>query len=176
MPSRLRKLMLTAHITSSVGWFGAVSSFLVLAVIGLVSRDPQLTRACYLGVEPITRLAIVPFCFASLATGIAQSLGGPWGLFRHYWVIAKLLLTVFATIALLIHTQPIDYLADAAAQGGVPADLSRLRLQLVVDSSAGLVVLLLNTVLAVFKPRGVTGYGQRKQQQRRSAPVPEGRV
>lgn len=31
MNPRLRKLTLTAHVTASVGWLGAVTAFLVLA-------------------------------------------------------------------------------------------------------------------------------------------------
>jgi hypothetical protein len=35
MTPRLRKFALTAHVTSSVGWLGAVAAFLALAVAGL---------------------------------------------------------------------------------------------------------------------------------------------
>jgi hypothetical protein len=35
MAPRLRKFGLTGHVDSSVGWLGAVSSFLALAVTGL---------------------------------------------------------------------------------------------------------------------------------------------
>ncbi|GAB4430115.1 MAG: hypothetical protein OHK0015_14820 [Chloroflexi bacterium OHK40] len=35
MPLPLRKLALTLHITASSGWFGAVASYLALAVAGL---------------------------------------------------------------------------------------------------------------------------------------------
>ncbi len=47
MTPRLRKLVLIAHITFSVGWFGAVAAFLVLVITGLTSRDPQMVRAAY---------------------------------------------------------------------------------------------------------------------------------
>jgi hypothetical protein len=38
---RLRKFALTAHVTTTVGWLGAVVVFLALAVIGLASQDAQ---------------------------------------------------------------------------------------------------------------------------------------
>nr|BFE80578.1 hypothetical protein GCM10020093_031790 [Planobispora longispora] len=44
MPPRLRKLALTAHVTSSVGWLGAVAAFLVLALAGLSGQDVQTMR------------------------------------------------------------------------------------------------------------------------------------
>jgi hypothetical protein len=54
--------------------------------------------------------------FASLLTGFIQSLGTPWGLFRHYWVLVKLLLTVFSTVVLLVKMELIGYAARMAAE------------------------------------------------------------
>jgi ABC-type anion transport system duplicated permease subunit len=107
MTPRVRKLTLTTHVTSSVGWLGAVAAFLALAVAGLNSQHAQMVRAAYLAMHMTTWFVIVPLSFAALLTGLVQSLGTSWGLFRHYWVVAKLALTVLATITLLVHTQPI---------------------------------------------------------------------
>ena len=107
MTPGVRKFALTTHVTSSVGWLGAIAAFLALALGGLASSDAQMVRAAYLAMEFITWFVIVPLCVASLITGLVQSLGTAWGLFRHYWVVAKLGLTVVATAILLVHTQPI---------------------------------------------------------------------
>jgi hypothetical protein len=169
---RLRKLALTLHVTSSVGWMGAVACFLALAIGGLVSRDGQLVRASYIAMNVTTWAVIVPASVASLLTGLIGSLGTPWGLFRHYWVLAKLVLNLVATIVLLAHTQPIGVLAAAAAQAaGLAADVHSLRVQLLVDAAAALFVLLFATALAVYKPRGMTRYGWRKQRSARAAPA-----
>jgi hypothetical protein len=168
MTPRARKLALTMHVTSSVGWLGAVVAFLALAVAGVTSDDAQLVRAVYLAAEPLTWLVIVPLALASLATGLVQSLGTPWGLFRHYWVVFKLAINVFATIVLLVYTQTVGALADVAADSG--AGLDELRgPTFVLHSSVALVLLLAATVLAVYKPRGMTRYGRRKQDEQRSA-------
>lgn len=157
MSPGLRKLALTVHVTVSVGWFGAVAGFLALAVAGLISEDGQTVRGSYVAMDLVTRFVIVPFCLASLVTGVVQSLGTPWGLFRHYWVVIKLLLTVLSTVILLVHTQPIRYLAEVAAETTLlSADHHDLRIQLIADAGAALVVLLVATVLAVYKPRGTT--------------------
>jgi hypothetical protein len=103
---RVRKLALTTHVASSVGWLGAVAAFLALAIAGLTGQNEQLGRAAYLAMHMTTWFVIVPLSFAALLTGLVQSLGTNWGLFRHYWVMAKLVLTVLATIILLVHTQP----------------------------------------------------------------------
>jgi hypothetical protein len=75
MSPRLRKVALTAHITSSVGWLGAVVAFLGLAVVGLTSQDAQTVRGAYLVMEPAAWFVLVPLAFASLLTGLVQSLG-----------------------------------------------------------------------------------------------------
>jgi hypothetical protein len=157
---RLRKAALAAHVTSSVGWLGAVAVFLALAVAGLTSRDAQTVRAAYLVMGLTGWFVIVPLCFASLLTGIALSLGTAWGLFRHYWVLAKILMTIPATLVLLVHMKPIDDIARVAAKAPLSgADLHGLRIQLMVQPGAALVVLLVATVLSVYKPKGMTRYG-----------------
>ena len=164
MTPGVRKFALTTHVTSSVGWLGAVGAFLALAIAGLGSQDAQIVRAAYLAMHLTTWFVIVPLCLAALLTGIVQSLGTTWGLFRHYWIVTKLLLTVLATIILLVHTQPIDRVAAVAAQTTLAAgDLRQLRVQLVGDACAALFVLLVTTTLSVCKPWGVTPYGLRMQ-------------
>ena len=48
----LRKLVVTAHVTTSVGWLGAVIVFLALAVLGMTSSDPATVRGTYLVMQP----------------------------------------------------------------------------------------------------------------------------
>jgi hypothetical protein len=114
MTTGVRKFALTAHVTSSVGLLGSIAAFLALAIAGLTSQDIKMVRAAYLAMELIARIVIVPLAFASLLTGLIQSLGTPWGLFRHYWVVVKLLLTVFATVVLLVKMELIGYAARLA--------------------------------------------------------------
>ena len=176
MTLRLRKFALTAHVTSSVGWLGAVGGFLALAVAGLTSQEAQLMRATYLAMELIGWFVIVPLSLASLPTGLVMSFGTEWGLFRHYWVVAKLLITVLATVLLLVHMQPVGHLARVVAETTLArGELAGLRLQLVADAAAALLVLLVATVLSVYKPRGMTPYGRRKQQEQGGTGVVPGR-
>jgi hypothetical protein len=172
MTPALRKFTLTAHVTSSVGWFGAVGAFLALAVAGLASQDPQIVRAAYLAMELTGWFVIIPMCLASLPTGMIQSLGTEWGLFRHYWIVAKLLITVLATIILFAHMQPIGSVARVAAETTLSGgDLRQLRIQLVADAAAALFALLITTTLSVYKPRGLTPYGRRQRAALASAAV-----
>jgi hypothetical protein len=170
----LRKLVLTAHITASVGWLGAVAAYLALAVAGLTSRDAQMVRAAYLAMGLSIWFVIVPLSLASLLTGLLQSLTTTWGLVRHYWVLFKLLINVFANTVLLLYTQSIGYFAMVAAAPSLSnADLGTLRNPThLLHSSAALLLLLIATVLAVYKPRGVTPYGARKQREQRVVLAP----
>jgi hypothetical protein len=113
--------------------------------------------------ELTTWAVIVPLSVAALLTGIVQSVGTTWGLFRHRWVVAKLGLTVLATIILLVHTQPIGRVAAVAAERMLSStDLRQLRIQLVADAGAALFALLVATTLSVYKPWGLTSYGRRR--------------
>lgn len=166
MSSYLRKLTLTAHVTASVGWLGALAVFLAHAAVSLINDEAQVVRAVDVAMGITAWFVILPLCIASLMTGLVQALGTPWGLFRHYWVLAKLLLTVLATFVLLLKLGPIGYLADVAARtttSGV--DLTGLQTSILVHAIGGLVVLLATTTLAVYKPLGMTRYGTRKQRQ-----------
>jgi hypothetical protein len=168
MTPGLRKFALTAHVTSSIGWFGAVAAFLALAVAGLTSQDAQLVRAAYLAMDVTTWFVIVPLALVSLLSGVVSSLGTKWGLFRYYWVLFKLALTILATIGLYGHTGEISLLAGVAAKTTVfSADLHKQQIEIVAAPAAALVVLLVLTVLSVYKPRGMTPYGQRKQYEQR---------
>jgi hypothetical protein len=170
MAPRVRKFALTAHVTSSVGWIGAVAAFLALAVVGLTSQDAQTVRGAYLVMEPAAWLVLVPLAFASLITGLVMSLGTTWGLFRHYWVLFKLLINVFATIILLMYMGTFRYMAGVAADPS--ADLALVRnASPRLHAVLALLVLLVATVLAVYKPRGMTPYGWRKQREQRTALV-----
>jgi hypothetical protein len=173
MTPRVRKVALTAHVTSSVGWLGAVAAFLALAVAGLTSQDALMTRAVYLAMELTGWFVIVPLCFGSLLTGLVLSLGTTWGLVRHYWVLAKLLITIPSTILLLVHMQPISYLAGASAKTPLSsADLHALRIQLVIEAGAAVLVLLVATTLSMYKPKGMTRYGWRQQYEQRALSQP----
>jgi len=162
------------HVTSSVGWLGAVVAFLALSVTGLTSQDPQTVRGTYLVMELTGRVVLVPLSLASLATGLICSLGSTWGLIRHYWVLFKLVINLVATIVLLLYMQTLDYLGDVAAAtalsgtglGGV-RDPSP-----VVHGAAALLLLLVATTLAIYKPRGLTRYGQRAQHRQRTLLLP----
>jgi hypothetical protein len=171
MTPALRKLTITAHVSFSVGWLGAVAAFLVLSIAGLTSHDAEVVRGAYLSMDLISRFVIIPLCFAALITGLIQALGTPWGLFRYYWILVKFGLAIFATLALLIHQFAVmavaaKHVSGAAAETLFSAEFGPLKTELVRAPSLAIVLLLVVTTLGVYKPWGLTRYGVRKQQQR----------
>ena len=154
-----RKFALTAHITSSVGWFGAVVAFLGLALVGVQTASDQMVRSAYIAMEAIGWLVIVPLSIATLVTGLVQSAGTSWGFFRHYWVVSKLLITIGASALLMLHMQVMSTVAEAASTGVLTSShLRNPRLQLLGDAAAAALVLLVAIGLSVFKPRGRTPF------------------
>lgn len=106
----------------------------------------------------------------ALTAHVAVSVGwlgavlGFLALARHYWVLFKLLINVFASIVLLMYMRTLDYFAGVAAGGTTSsADLLVLRSPSPAIHAGGAVLLLVvATTLAIYKPRGVTPYGLRK--------------
>jgi hypothetical protein len=168
MPPWWRRLALTVHVTTSVGWLGAVAVTLALGVIGATSRDARTAQAAFLVLELVAPLVLIPLAVASLLSGTIQSVGTTWGLVRHYWVLFKLLINIGAIAVLLAYTQTLASLADTAAQPGFSSDsLGPMRASPAIHSALAPGLLVGATVLAVYKPRGMTRYGQRRQRQRR---------
>ena len=170
-PPAVRRVVFTAHVMASVGWLGAVVAFLGFAVVGLMSQDPETARGAYLVMEPAAWLVLFPLAFASLLTGLVQAFVTPWGLFRHYWVVFKLVINLVATVVLLTYMSTFRVMADVAADPKADLDVVQNPSPL-LHAAAALLLLLSATALAVYKPRGLTRYGRRKQD---AATTPGGR-
>ena len=157
MPRSLRKMVLTVHVVVSVGWIGIEAGLLALGLTGLYTRDPEVLRAAYVAVGIFGGVFLVPVSMGTLVTGVLLSVGTPWGLVRHYWVVVKFVLTV-ALVAgsILVLNQRLQ---EAAVRGSeVPlstltsAVVGTLRFQIVVAVSVDLLLLVTATTLSVYKP------------------------
>jgi hypothetical protein len=128
MAPGLRKFALIVHLVFSVGWIGAVVVYLVLGISAVTNKDAQTVRAAWIAMELTGWSAIVPLALGSLLTGLVMELGTPWGLFRQYWVLITLVLTLFSTVVLLLHMPTVSALAhvareaDGAVLGGLGGD------------------------------------------------------
>jgi hypothetical protein len=116
--------------------------------------------------HPAAWFVLVPLAHAALFSGIALSLGTPWGLIRHYWVALKLVITAFSTVILLIYMGTFKQMAGMAADPVVELGLVRNPSPL-LHAVLALALLLGATVLAIYKPFGLIPYGTRQQMRAR---------
>ncbi len=161
MSSGVRRFALATHLTVAVGWIGAAAAYLALGVAAANSEDPGTVRAAWIAMELIGWYVIVPLAVASVVTGLVMALGTKWGLFRHYWVLFSLALTILASVILLLHMPTVSSQADVARTAD-SASLDRLGGD-VPHPAIGVALLLVILVLNIYKPRGMTSYGRRKQ-------------
>lgn len=163
MNQGFRKFSLTAHITLALGWIGGVVAYLILVAAAMTSEDLLTLRAAWIGMELIGWYLIVPLAVTSLLTGLVMSVGTPWGLLRHYWVLISLVLTTVATAVLLQHMPTVSAFARVAAEPAI-TDVGALRGGLrgeLLHAGLGLLVLFMIEALNVYKPLGMTAYGRR---------------
>ena len=157
MRAPVRRFALALHVVVSVGSVGAVASFMALAVAGIASPDAMLVRSAFVAMAYLAPFVVVPLVLSSLATGLWSSLGTNWGLIRHYWIATKLALTVVASVVLLLQIELIERLGQAVAAGmPLPTGQHGGPAALLVHSAGGLLVLIANAVISVYKPWGPT--------------------
>jgi len=65
-----------------------------------------------------------------------------------------------------VHTRPISQVSQIASERTLSGADQGLQIQMQAAAGAALVVLLVATVVSTYKPRGLTQYGWRKQQER----------
>lgn len=163
---RLRRLLLALHLACSVGWIGAVCAYLALAFAVPATDDPAVVRAAWIGMELVGWWAIVPLALAGLATGVLMGAVTRWGLLRHYWVVVSLVGTVVLTAVLVLHMPDVSTHADRARTAG-EQELLAMGSD-IAHAVIGVVLLVGILVLNIFKPRGLTRYGWRREQRERA--------
>jgi len=159
---RLRKTIVAAHVLVAVGWFGVVLAKLVLEVVALSTRNQEAARAGYLFVAALDGAAFPPAAIATVVTGVVLSVGTAWGLFRHWWIVVKLLLTVAVVVTgaafVGAWTQQAIALAGmstpAAGDMAVAAALGTTSRWLIGAAVVHVLMLGAATVISVLKPWG----------------------
>lgn len=161
MSSSLRKWVLVAHVTTSVGAAGAVAAFLALSIAGSVTINSSLARACFVANAVIAQYVILPLIVSAIAIGVMQALTTPWGLIRHYWILVKLYMTIVIWLVLLIQLKNISDLATALLAGNDAIQgIGLLKQSQLIHAVTGLASLVAIVMISVVKPRGLTAYGR----------------
>lgn len=140
------KAALTAHILTSVGWFGIAVVVGFCGIAAAVTDDPTLSPALLRVIETAPWMS-VPVGLVAITTGTLLGLGTAYGLVRYWWVIAKLGIAAAVVMTDAVVVGRIAH--EAVATGTVESALYG-------STIAHVVVLVVATVLSVFKPGGRT--------------------
>jgi hypothetical protein len=157
---RSRKAILLVHIIASVALVGEVWGLVLLNLSATLTDDTGLAHAAYRLMAPLVFAGGIPLSLISLVSGIALGLGTRWGVLRHFWVAAKLVLLIATVLVGALLSNPED-LAAATRGGAAPGAAQQWGQVAAVGGQ--LSMLLAATALSVFKPR------VRRRFQRRSA-------
>lgn len=147
---RPRKAAAAAHVLVGVGWFGIVFAKLVLEIVGVTLADQDVIRAGYLYLGALDRAVFPPAAIATLITGIVLSVGTVWGLFRHWWIVVKMALTVGVIVTGVAFVGAWTEQALAVSD----TELATTSLWLIGAAVAHALMLGAATVISVFKPWG----------------------
>ncbi|TDC97742.1 hypothetical protein [Actinomadura sp. 7K507] len=145
-----RKLITVVHVVSSVALLGEVWVLVLLNLTATQTSDAALAHSAYRLMSVLVFGGGIPLSFISLFSGIALGLGSRWGVARHYWVFAKLLLLIGVVLVGMVLFTP-EVMADATAGGASPSAGRQWTQVAVVSAQA--VMLLAATALSVYKPR-----------------------
>jgi hypothetical protein len=155
---RWRKFLLVLHVATAVSWLGADLVLLTLTGAGLAGTDPAHV---YPAAALVGTVLLTPLSVLILLIGLTNGLLTRWGLFRHWWVVVKLVVTAMMTGLVLFLLAPgLRSAAELAA--GTP-DQDRLNMVIAPVVSSSLLVLMI--VLSVYKPWGRTDaarHGERR--------------
>jgi hypothetical protein len=156
-----RRLLLALHLGCSIGWIGAVCAYLALAFAVPAAGDPEVVRAAWIGMNLVGWYAVVPLAAGGLLSGVVMGAVTKWGLLRHYWVVISLVGTALLTAVLVFHMPDVSAQADLTRSAD---DQHLLAMGSdIAHAVIGLVLLLGILALNIYKPKGLTRYGWRKE-------------
>lgn len=142
---RWRKAVLTVHVISAVGWLGTDLVLLTLGAAGLAGWRPEVAYPAqgFIGLYLFTPLSLIVWL-----VGLINALVTPWGLLKHWWVVAK-----FAIVTLMLGLVVFALRPNlvAALDGGLDR---QHQLNLLIAPIVSSCLLVFATVLSTYKPWG----------------------
>ncbi|GGP60442.1 DUF2269 domain-containing protein [Streptomyces calvus] len=166
-----RRAHLVIHVTASAGWLGLTVGLLALGVTATTTGSPAAVEASVRAMKLFADWLLLPLALLTLGSGLVLSLGTPWGLARHRWVVTKFWLTLATTAATAFALRPgVDAAVAAAAAGHPLPDGGDVLAGPVVSLSAYLFM----TAVSILKPWGLTRRGRRLRAAAARRPEPAG--
>lgn len=163
-----RKVWLTLHVGISVGWLGLSLGMATLALTGLLAETHAVRHGAYELFHIFDLTIVIPSVVLSIITGLVVSLGTPWGLLKHWWVLTKFAISLSIPTTAAFESRWVTELVartkDPAAEPGA------LGGWLAAVAICFVVLLWVATTLSIIKPWGRTRWGRKELAARRHAP------
>lgn len=162
---RTKKALVTTHVLFSASWLGVGVVMVTLTVLGLRSDDAATVRVSYQLLE-LFDMTILPWSsIGAILSGIAASLTGKWGLVRHYWIVAKLLISIaiIASAFGFLHRWVVSATERSAVleAAGDAASVGNLGVWLVTGFGTAVSFVAVAMVLSIYKPWPKTRFAAR---------------
>jgi hypothetical protein len=147
-----RNWLLSLHIATGGLWFGTALCSVALALSIILLNPSNALHGINLARNIMGQYIIVPSAIFSVITGVLLCSFTNWGFFKHYWVIAKqivtLLLVVLGSVWLGPMTKEMTTLSEVG-QSQVLQNPNYLTLQSTVTLGGSLQTLALLAVIIV---------------------------
>lgn len=154
-----RRWLLTIHLLFSAIMFGVAMVFLVLSIVAAGTEDEGILKACYASMHILAKTSVRASTIGTLVTGILLSVLTRWGLFKHYWLIAKEALTapaiLLGPVGMYFWTLKAFTLTSSKGMGALQDPVFLVnREQLFIGIVLQILSLVSIFVISVFKPWG----------------------
>lgn len=160
MPRRARTTVLVVHVLAASAWIGIDVLVAVLVGVGALSSDAQARGVAYVALGSFVVVPMLVAALATLVSGVVLSVGTPWGLARHWWVLVKLVLAVAMSVAIVTALAPsmpgVVAVGETWLAGGDAQAMTTAAFPPIVSLTA----LSLATWLAVWKPSARTPWAR----------------
>lgn len=154
-----KQLIIVIHVLSVVCWLGGAMVMLLLGTYMLKAENGEQLYYTLDNMHLIDVVLIRYTALVALLTGILLSVWTNWGLFKHYWILIKLILTV-ALIGFGIEYMG-DWLSQIVCIGKQERFLAlsdaaflNASYSLIGGAIANIVSLIFMTAISYFKPFG----------------------
>jgi hypothetical protein len=152
LPRKVRRVWLTVHVVSSVGWLGIELAMLALCLTGMATDHPASMRGMYAAAAVLADTMLMPAALLMVVSGVTLGIGTKWGLAKYHWVFAKIVISALLLVASVFTLNDnLQTVADLAGSGQLDgADAVSLAGMMSVIALLGLAA----TVFSILKPWG----------------------
>lgn len=165
-----KQWIVVIHVLSVICWLGGAMIMLLLGTYMLKAENGEQLYYTLKNMHLIDIVFVRYTALIAMLTGIVLSVWTHWGLFKHYWILIKLTLTVLLiTFGIVYMAGWLSQLVRTANQGRflVLTDAAFLNTSysLIGGAIANIVALIFMTAISYFKP-----FGKIKRKDRKANP------